>query len=56
MPGGQEYILRAALKFGISQRELDTGEVDLARIALLNDYLDMMQDNEARIAKWRAQK
>ncbi|WP_431356431.1 DUF6889 family protein [Enterobacter ludwigii] len=27
--------------------------MDLCRIALLNDYLDMRDDNDARIAKWR---
>ncbi|WP_423190812.1 DUF6889 family protein [Atlantibacter hermannii] len=28
--------------------------MDLCRIALLNDYLDMRDDNDARVEKWRA--
>lgn len=44
------------MAFGISQHELDSGEVDLARIALLNDYLDLQQDNEYLIEKERNRK
>nr|WP_312384935.1 lytic transglycosylase [Atlantibacter subterranea] len=43
-------MLRPAKHFKV---DLDT--VDLCRIALLNDYLDMCDDNDARVAKWRAQ-
>lgn len=32
---------------------LKDGRIDLYDIALMNDYLDMKADNEARIAKWR---
>ncbi|QCT22709.1 lytic transglycosylase [Jejubacter calystegiae] len=46
--------MRPALKFQIDQKDLDAGRVDLARIALLNDYLDMDADNMNRIEKWRA--
>lgn len=42
------------MKFQIDQKDLDSGRVDLARIALLNDYLDMEEDNKYRIEKWRA--
>ncbi|RJT45843.1 lytic transglycosylase [Rahnella woolbedingensis] len=42
------------MAFGISQKDLDSGAVDLCRIALLNDYLDMREDNESRVDKWRA--
>ncbi|MBG6243109.1 MAG: lytic transglycosylase [Candidatus Symbiopectobacterium sp. Dall1.0] len=35
-------------------KDLDSGAVDLCRIALLNDYLDMREDNETRVDKWRA--
>lgn len=55
MPGGEDYILRPVLAFNLDQKDLDSGAVDLCRIALLNDYLDMRDDNDARIAKWRAQ-
>nr|WP_313553466.1 lytic transglycosylase [Atlantibacter hermannii] len=40
--------------FNIDQKDLDSGAVDLCRIALLNDYLDMRDDNDARVEKWRA--
>ncbi|WP_339366774.1 MULTISPECIES: NTP pyrophosphohydrolase [unclassified Photorhabdus] len=33
--------------------EIKSGMVDLADIALMNDYLDLEDDNEARIARWR---
>lgn len=54
LPGGEDLILRPALAFRIDQSDLDSGAVDLCRIALLNDYLDMREDNEARVDKWRA--
>lgn len=53
LPGGEDYVLRPALKFRIDQKDLDSGAVDLCRIALLNDFLDLNADNEARIARWR---
>lgn len=53
LPGGEDYILRVAREFRIDQKDLDSGRVDLARIALLNDYLDMDADNRGRIEKWR---
>ncbi|GAL60295.1 hypothetical protein EV102420_34_00320 [Pseudescherichia vulneris NBRC 102420] len=53
LPGGEDFILRPALAFGIDQKDLDSGAVDLCRIALLNDYLDMREDNDARVDKWR---
>nr|WP_225990022.1 lytic transglycosylase [Atlantibacter sp.] len=46
--------MRPALVFNIDQKDLDSGAVDLCRIALLNDYLDMRDDNDARVEKWRA--
>ncbi|SCZ72200.1 hypothetical protein SAMN02982990_03987 [Photorhabdus luminescens] len=33
--------------------EIKSGRIDLADIALMNDYLDLEDDNEARIARWR---
>ncbi|WP_152665194.1 DUF6889 family protein [Serratia marcescens] len=42
------------MKFNIDQKDLDSGRVDLARIALLNDFLMMEADNQYRIDKWRA--
>ncbi|WP_245609592.1 DUF6889 family protein [Trabulsiella guamensis] len=41
------------MKFGIDQKDLDSGRVDLARIALLNDFMDMEADNQIRFNKWR---
>ncbi|WP_436834694.1 DUF6889 family protein, partial [Shigella flexneri] len=54
LPGGEDFILRPALAFHIDQKDLNSGAVDLCRIALLNDYLDMREDNDARVDKWRA--
>ncbi|HHL1832907.1 TPA: lytic transglycosylase [Klebsiella pneumoniae] len=54
MPGGEDFILRPVLAFHIDQKDLNSGAVDLFRIALLNDYLDMREDNDARVDKWRA--
>ncbi|WP_391567350.1 DUF6889 family protein [Serratia ureilytica] len=54
LPGGEEFILRVAREFHIDQKDLDSGRVDLARIALLHDYLTMEADNQYRIDKWRA--
>ncbi|EMQ3469528.1 lytic transglycosylase [Escherichia coli O45:H12] len=53
MPGGEDFILRPALAFHIDQKDLNSGAVDLCRIALLNDYLDMCEDNDVRVEKWR---
>ncbi|MFT2253394.1 DUF6889 family protein [Escherichia coli] len=54
LPGGEDFIFRPVLAFHIDQTHLDSGAVDLCRIALLNDYLDMREDNDARVDKWRA--
>ncbi|WP_372906790.1 DUF6889 family protein [Salmonella enterica] len=54
LPGGEDFILRPVLAFHIDQKDLNSGAVDLCRIALLNDYLDMREDNDARVDKWRA--
>ncbi|MEN3753730.1 hypothetical protein ABC733_17105 [Mangrovibacter sp. SLW1] len=39
----------------MDQKDLDSGVVDLARIALLNDFIAMEADNEYRINRWREQ-
>lgn len=46
--------MRPAKAFQIDMKDLKSGAVDLCDIALMNDYLQMENDNEARIAKWRA--
>lgn len=33
---------------------LTDGKLDLADFARMNDWLDLKADNEARIARWRA--
>lgn len=38
----------------ISYSALKDGSVDLADIALMNDYLYLKADNQARIEKWSA--
>ncbi|GEM_PF-4164343 len=47
-------IWRVAKAFRIDFKDLDSGAVDLCRIAEAADYLDLENDNEARIARWRA--
>ncbi|MBO1563280.1 lytic transglycosylase [Yersinia pseudotuberculosis] len=46
--------MRPVKVFHIDQKDLDSGAVDLCRIALLNDYLDIEAENKAKIDKWRA--
>jgi hypothetical protein len=36
-----------------SMAEVKSGAIDLFDIALLNDYLDMKEDNRARVDRWR---
>ncbi|MFU2146678.1 DUF6889 family protein [Hafnia paralvei] len=33
--------------------EIKAGHIDLYDIALMNDYIDMKADNNARIERWR---
>ncbi len=33
--------------------EIKSGAIDLCDIAMLNDYLDLVEDNNARITRWR---
>ncbi|XUT83440.1 lytic transglycosylase [Jejubacter sp. L23] len=47
--------MRPAEVFHISWMDLKNGAVDLCDIALMNDYLAMKGDNQARIARWREQ-
>ncbi|QIP56828.1 DUF6889 family protein [Hafnia alvei] len=54
MATGEDYLLRPVEAGLISYPELKDGSVDLADIALMNDYLDMKADNQYRIEKWRA--
>ncbi len=54
LQGGEDFILRPVKVFHIDQKDLDSGAVDLCRIALLNDYLDIEAENKAKIDKWRA--
>ncbi|SIP73322.1 DUF6889 family protein [Xenorhabdus innexi] len=42
------------VRYGMCQAEsLENGKVDLAFIALMNEYLDVEAENEALIARWR---
>ncbi|OWT69210.1 MULTISPECIES: hypothetical protein [unclassified Achromobacter] len=47
LPGGEDWLLRPVIK-GLCQFEsLKSGAVDLADIALMNDALDVMEENQA---------
>ncbi|PAV10826.1 NTP pyrophosphohydrolase [Arsenophonus sp. ENCA] len=53
MPDGKDF-LRLPVKFGyIKFTELKDGSIDLADLAEMNEWIDIEQDNEARIARWR---
>ncbi|WP_058707285.1 DUF6889 family protein [Pantoea ananatis] len=47
-------IWKVAKAFRIDFKDLQSGAVDLCRIAEGADYLGLEEDNEARIARWRA--
>ncbi|QWA13832.1 lytic transglycosylase [Sodalis ligni] len=53
MPGGEEFILRPVKAGLTTMGEIKSGAIDLCDIAMLNDYLDLVEDNNARIARWR---
>lgn len=47
LPGGEDWLLRPVIK-GLCQFEsLKSGIVDLADIALMNDALDVVEENQA---------
>ncbi|WP_074167969.1 DUF6889 family protein [Candidatus Arsenophonus triatominarum] len=53
MPDGKDF-LRFPVEYGyIPFTALKDGSVDLADLAEINDWIDIKQDNEARIARWR---
>jgi len=54
MPNGEDYLMYPVDAGYISYSALKDGSVDLADIALMNDYLYLKADNQARIEKWRA--
>ena len=49
-----DYILRPVKVFYLDMKDLKSGAIDLYDIAMMNDFLKMENDNEARIARWRA--
>ncbi len=54
LPGGEDYILRPVEAGLTTMGEVKSGTIDLYDIALMNDYLDMKEDNQARIDRWSA--
>lgn len=53
LPGGEDYILRPVDAGMCTMAEIKAGHLDLYDIALMNDYIDMKADNNARIERWR---
>ncbi|NMP26845.1 lytic transglycosylase [Rahnella sp. SAP-1] len=47
--------MRPAKAFHLDMKDLKSGAIDLYDIALMNDYLDMEAENEAKIERWRAE-
>ncbi|CDG20693.1 conserved protein of unknown function [Xenorhabdus poinarii G6] len=45
--------MRPAHEFQFDYVSLKNGDIDLADIALMNDYLDVNAENEALIARWK---
>ncbi|CNE11620.1 DUF6889 family protein [Yersinia kristensenii] len=54
LPGGEDFILRPVKYQLTTMGEIKSGNIDLLDIALLNDYLDLDAENQAKIDKWRA--
>ncbi|WP_071990472.1 DUF6889 family protein [Salmonella enterica] len=52
MPDGEDYLRRPVRAGYIKYTDLKNGSVDLADIARMNDWLDLEDDNKARIAQW----
>ncbi|QAB32490.1 DUF6889 family protein [Pantoea ananatis] len=53
-PDGEEFFRRPVDAGYIRYDRLNDGSVDLADIARMNEWIDIKEDNEARIARWRA--
>jgi hypothetical protein len=47
LPGGEDWLLRPVIRGLCRYESLKDGTVDLADIALLNDALDVMEENQA---------
>lgn len=56
LPGGEDFILRPVKHQLMTMGEIKSGNIDLLDIALLNDYLDLEAENQAKIDKWRSDK
>lgn len=53
MPDGEDWLLRPCIKGMCKFESLKNGELDLADIALMNDALDVVADNEYLINEER---
>jgi hypothetical protein len=51
LAGGEDWLLRPVLKGLCKFESLKDCSLDLADIALMNDALDVMDENEARYAE-----
>lgn len=49
LPGGEDWLLRPVIRRMCLYESLKDGSIDLADIALMNDALDVLAENE-RIA------
>lgn len=56
MPDESDWLLRPAIKGMCKFESLKNGELDLADIALMNDALDVVADNEYLLNKERERK
>lgn len=48
LPDGEDWLLRPVLRGACRYESLIDGTLTLADVALLNDALDVMDENEAR--------
>lgn len=46
LPDGEDWLLRPVIRRMCTYESLKTGEVDLSDIALMNDALDVVSENE----------
>ncbi|WP_427183527.1 DUF6889 family protein [Bordetella bronchialis] len=46
LPGGEDWLLRPVIRGLCRYESLKDGAVDLADVALMNDALDVMEENQ----------
>ena len=53
MPEGEDFLWRPILRGVMRERDLYDRRVNLERFVVANEALDILDENETRIEKWR---